>query len=72
MDDKENKMKTRRSQKIDLPNCTVELEEIPENSKEKKEIFKSPKIPEKRKQTDVQNSPNTLKRMKRKSCSDSI
>ena len=72
MDDKENKMKTRRSQKIDLPHCTVELEEIPENSKEKKEIFKSPKIPEKRKQTDVQNSLNTLKRMKRKSCSDSI
>ena len=72
MDDKENKMKTRRSQKIDLPNCSVELEEIPENAKEKKEIFKSPKVPEERKQSDVQNSLNTLKRIKRKSCSDSI
>ena len=72
MDDKENKMKTRRSQKIDLPNCSVELEEIPENAKEKREIFKSPKVPEKRKQSDVQNSLNTLKRIKRKNCSDSI
>lgn len=51
-------MKTRRSQKVELPNCTVEIEEIPEENP-----APSPEIPV---ETEVESSLKTLSRMKRK------